>query len=491
MSSILTNNSAMVALQTLKSVNMSMTDTQSEISTGKRVANAKDNSAVWAISKVMESDVQGFKSISESLSLGESTVAVARAASETVTDLLTKMKGKIIGAQESNVDRNKLQTDIEALSGQIESVVTAAQFNGLNLLQGSEDVDVLSSLDRANDGTVSSSSITVARQDLSYDAGTYNSSGTSLNANATASAAAVVNTAITETLTLSTAQSIGDVLRLQIGDSSVAYTATDTTLNNAASGLTAAINAAGIEGITASVTGAAITLSSTIAFEDTALNFTSTGSTTGAYAGDAAIEARAETVTFSGTAGVNEGDGYRVTIGSQDFDYVAGKDETFEDVANGLKIAVDAAGLADISTAVTTNASGQFVLQVDNNSTTLAFAVEGRSDGEATGGLAGLSDIDVTTDEGAAAALQNIETYIDTAIDSAAAFGSVQGRIQTQSSFISKLTDSLKSGIGSLVDANMEETSARLQALQVQQQLAVQAMAIANQAPQSLLSLFR
>ncbi len=58
MSSILTNNGAMVALQTLKSINSSMADTQSKISTGKAVASAKDNSAVWAISKVMEADVK-------------------------------------------------------------------------------------------------------------------------------------------------------------------------------------------------------------------------------------------------------------------------------------------------------------------------------------------------------------------------------------------------------------------------------------------------
>ena len=96
MSSILTNNSAMVALQTLKSVNSNLAKTQEMISTGKKVASAKDNSAVFAISKGMESDVAGFKAISESLSLGESTVAVARNASETVTDLLTQMKEKIV-----------------------------------------------------------------------------------------------------------------------------------------------------------------------------------------------------------------------------------------------------------------------------------------------------------------------------------------------------------------------------------------------------------
>jgi flagellin len=107
------------------------------------------------------------------------------------------------------------------------------------------------------------------------------------------------------------------------------------------------------------------------------------------------------------------------------------------------------------------------------------------------GGLGALSAINVSTDVGATAALGTIETLIDTAISAAASFGSVQGRIDIQSEYVSSLTDSLKSGIGSLVDADMEETSARLQALQVQQQLGIQALSIANQAPQNILSLFR
>ena len=65
MSSILTNTGAMVALQSMKSINKNLGMVQAEISTGKSVASAKDNSAVWAISKVMESDVKGFKGISE------------------------------------------------------------------------------------------------------------------------------------------------------------------------------------------------------------------------------------------------------------------------------------------------------------------------------------------------------------------------------------------------------------------------------------------
>jgi flagellin len=83
-----------------------------------------------------------------------------------------------------------------------------------------------------------------------------------------------------------------------------------------------------------------------------------------------------------------------------------------------------------------------------------------------------------------------VETLINNSVDAAAEFGSAQGRIETQSSFISNLTDALTSGIGAMVDADMEEASAKLQALQVQQQLGVQSLSIANQSPQTILSLF-
>jgi len=152
---------------------------------------------------------------------------------------------------------------------------------------------------------------------------------------------------------------------------------------------------------------------------------------------------------------------------------------------------VDSAGLTDITTQVAQDSNGDWQLKVDNDGSSLAFSVVGAAGGTASGGLFGLSGIDVTTDGGAEAALGNIETLIDNSIDAAAAFGSAEGRIETQSDFIGKLTDALKSGIGSLVDADMEAASARLQALQVQQQLGTQALSIANQAPQNILSLFR
>ncbi|WP_372603867.1 flagellin [Actibacterium sp.] len=494
MSSILTNTSAMVALQTLKGINANLTKTQDEIATGKSVASAKDNSAVWAISKVMEADVNGFKAISESLSLGESTVAVARQASETVTELLTDIKGKIVAAQESNVDRAKIQTDINALRDQITSVVGAAQFNGLNLVSGTDDVDILSSLDRASDGTVSASNITVQRQDLTSSAGTLGT-GTDLSANATLSAATATNTGNSVTLTIATDADVSaDAFEINVGGATLSFAAGEITGDQdaAATAINNAINALGLVGIEASVSTNVVTIASTRAFEDVAVSATKNGGATGVTLSDTTIAERAETLTFSASATVSEGDGYQMTVGGTAYTYVAGKGETFEDVARGLKAAIDGGGNADITTTVTQNASDQWVLKIDNNgASSVSLARAGAEDGTASGGLFGLGGIDVTTNAGAEAALGNIETLIDNAIDAASAFGSAEGRIETQSNFIGKLTDALQVGIGSLVDADMEAASARLQALQVQQQLGTQALSIANQAPQSILSLFR
>ena len=103
--------------------------------------------------------------------------------------------------------------------------------------------------------------------------------------------------------------------------------------------------------------------------------------------------------------------------------------------------------------------------------------------------LAALAGIDVTADP--AQALTDIEALIQTTISTQAALGTAERRVEIQSTFQSTLIDSFKSGIGSLVDADLEEASARLQSLQVQQQLGTQSLSIANQAPQSILSLFR
>ncbi len=491
MSSILTNTASMVALQTLRGVNMNLAKAQGQISTGMKIANAKDNSSIWAISKVMQSDVKGFKGISESLGLGESTVGVARSASETISDLLTDIKGKIVAAQEENVDRTKIQTDIDALTDQIKSVVDAAQFNGLNLLKGTVSVNILSSLNRSGSGAVSATNITVARQDLTTDSGTVNTSGIDISAQATVSAATVDATAITEIVTVVAGDGdySDETLSLTIGTQTITYGVGDLTGDATAVGGTvaSAINALGIEGVTAISVAGVITLSSTNAFDSFAVSATGTNPPT---VGTGTLGARAESVTFAG--GVSEGDGYQVTVGTNVFSYVAGNGENFEDVVNGLKAVVDGANMTGMKTGVAQNSTGDWQFLIDNdNATVVALAIAGFTGGTSSGGLIGLDAIDVSTNAGADAALQNVEAMINSAINAAAEFGSAQGRIQIQRDFISELTDSLKAGIGTLIDADMEEASARLQALQVQQQLGIQSLSIANQSPQSILSLFQ
>ncbi|WP_042250904.1 flagellin [Paracoccus sp. PAMC 22219] len=281
MSSILTNNSAMVALQTLKSINSQLGKTQSDIATGKTVANAKDNAAVWAISKVMETDQSAFKTIQSNLNVADAVVGTARAGAEQITDLLKEMKNLAIGGANDSADFTKIQTDITAKMEQITSIIGASQLNGINLLAtdtgGTVDTEftVLGSLDRANG--------------------------------------------------------------------------------------------------TAATTASSIT--------------------------------------------------------------VAGVD----------------------------------------------FEAE----------IAGAAPGAITDSASALTAVGEIEALIDIAIQGAADLGSAGKRISDQSSFVGKLSDSLKTGIGSLVDADMEESSARLQALQTQQQLGIQALSIANQGPSAVMSLFR
>jgi flagellin len=84
-----------------------------------------------------------------------------------------------------------------------------------------------------------------------------------------------------------------------------------------------------------------------------------------------------------------------------------------------------------------------------------------------------------------------LDTFFGQVKDSLSEMGAASRQIDGQLSFNSKLTDVVTSGVGNLVDADLAKESAKLQALQVQQQLGVQALSIANQAPQTILSLFR
>jgi flagellin len=282
----------MVALQTLKGINKGMAKVQDEISTGLKVATAKDNAAVWSIAQTMKSDIGGLQTVSEALSLGSSTVGTARAASESISDMLTEAKKKIAAAGDLSTasTRTKLLADLTAIGEQINDIVSSAALNGINLI-----------------GTAGA---TAADAPTAPGAASY--------------------------------EVVGAITR-----------------------------------------------------------------------------------TAAGAIGTQT-----ITIDSQDL-----------------------SGVGAVLTA--------------------------------------LVDADLLDADAIAATLTEIESEVTTVNDAAAAFGSAQTQIEIQSSFVGKFIDSLKEGMGAMVDADMEEASARLAALQTQQQLGIQSLTIANQAPQNILALFR
>jgi len=164
MLSVNTNTGALVALQYLNSTQAQLSQTQSAINSGMKVANAKDDGAVFAQAQNMRGDVAAYQSVQDSLNRGMSTVDVAMSAGQSISDLLIEMKAKALSASDTSLDtasRSAMNQDFVALRDQISTIVSNAQFNGYNLVDGSTtQVTALAS----TDGT---RRITVAAENMS------------------------------------------------------------------------------------------------------------------------------------------------------------------------------------------------------------------------------------------------------------------------------------------------------------------------------------
>ena len=141
LNSVNTNVGAMIALQNLQITNNELSQVQSRINTGKKVASAKDNGAVWAIAQGQRAEIGALNAVKDSLNRGQSAVDVSLAAGESVSDLLIQMKEKALAATDTSLTtaaRNALNEDFTSIRDQIVTVVGNASFNGVNLLTGTE-----------------------------------------------------------------------------------------------------------------------------------------------------------------------------------------------------------------------------------------------------------------------------------------------------------------------------------------------------------------
>ena len=313
MASILTNVSAMTALQSLNKTNMSMEETQRRISTGYRVGTAEDNAAYWSIATTMRSDNSALSTVKDALGLGAAMIDVAYTAVNSAIDVTKAIKDKLVASRQPGVDRAKIQSEINELQNQLQSIADSAVFSGENWL----------STDSSSPG--------------------YNA---------------------TKSIVSSFSRSNGNIT---IG---------------------------------------------TISIDVTTLTLFDTG---------------------AGATQVGIIDGLRDTTGVI---AVAG---TFSVAA--LDISALSNSPADITTLE------QYIVGVDM----------------------ALSEL----------------------TDSASTLGATKQRVTLQRSFVGALIDAVDRGISTLVDADMTQESTRLQALQVQQQLGIQSLSIANQNSQNIMALFK
>src|SRR5476651_1525189 len=164
--SVNTNAGAMTALQYLNQTQGALDRTQSAINSGLKVANAKDDGAVYAIAQNQRGQVAGYQSVLASLNNGTSAIDVALSAGQSISDLLIQMKAKALSAADSSLDtasRQALNSNFTALRDQITTIVKNAVFNGFNLVDGSTtQVTALASADGTRRVTTSAQKMSLS-----------------------------------------------------------------------------------------------------------------------------------------------------------------------------------------------------------------------------------------------------------------------------------------------------------------------------------------
>ncbi|MES5044804.1 flagellin [Rhizobium nepotum] len=443
MTSILTNVAAMAALQTLRAIGSSMEETQSRVSSGLRVKTASDNAAYWSIATTMRSDNGALSAVQDALGLGAAKVDTAYSAMETTVDVVKEISKKLVAAREAGVDKAKIQEEIRQLQDQLKSIGESASFSGENWLKG-----------KISDATGNLTPVT------KQIVGSFIRDGAGNVAVKTINIQVDNKTALFDTSTGTTKNGILD---------SAAYYSD-----------TGALRA--FEITTTTPAGVATTT------PYTAKVFTATQMAAFAPVGTTTISPESATtglVTVALATSANDNGTY-FKIGESaagEALYVKANNST-PTPAGTTVTAIGIGGSLNNNIYLETGANPQMAQK-------LSYSL---IDLDITKHLSGLTDAKgqpLTDNDGLDNMIQFVNTKLESLISASADLGSIKMRLDLQEDFINKLTDSIDKGIGRLVDADMNEESTRLKALQTQQQLAIQSLSIANTSSENILSLFR
>ena len=516
MASIITNTSAMTALKVLRQTETALGTTQQRISTGLKVNSAKDDASTWAIAQGIKSDVSTFKTIGEGLTMASNALETAMSAATTIKKEIDSIQQNIAKAQIPGADKTAIQAAIDSSLVAIDGAKSGS-FNGTNLVQGTDQLKVLSSISRDAGGTATANFISVDRHDLTMAAGggldmlkglNVSDDALATNANAGKQQLAVDLTPIAAPaagkMTFTYTSSSGQAKSVTLD---YAATATEENVaNNFVATFGDALKADGILVETpgdGTLTFTANATQSKVGQVDAGAGFTGVGFSTQAsqttleFAADASPEVGKEFTLSVSAGGKDYGFKLRIVDDGSTSGAVLGVD------ADGNKIiAVEKGAITNGTTlgdelrdALITGAATEFAGAA---TATIPFGVTSAAGKLVVSSLAtvdGTVPAKVNSFQQPTADFSKLQATIDAAAkvatSAAQAFGTAQSQAASQKEFLNAMIDSLDTGVGALIDADITAESARLSALQTQQQLATQSLSIANQGSQLVLSLFR
>ena len=469
MTSILTNVAANTALMNLQNTVQNLQNVQNQISTGLRVSSAADNAAYFSIATVLRSDSAALLTVSDSLNLGGSSLDVANSALAKIQTTLSDIKQQLLSATNPGVDRAQIQAAITQDQAQLKNIANSANFNGQNFLSVDSSAagynsskEFISSFSRDATGAISVGTIAINVGNTALFDGGYTGAAPAASSAGTATATvASINAALPAGTTGTVSGTAATTLSAySAGTLSVYHYVPDPNVAANANVMTNTVTVTGANsGTTVSVAAVGGSVN--------AAGLTANGDTANAVATSSAYKATqtGNTLTFY----VAEKSTSNATAAYQYYKY------TVTGLSGGVLDSVDHS-----TQGTYTDSNG--------NVTTSSAAGTGVS----------ISNMDIsqlTDSAGDQATLNAFQKQVDAAIsnvtNAASSIGTARSRITSQTSFITSLQTSLNDGIGSLVDADLNVALTRLQALQVQQQLGVQSLSIANQLTQSILKLFQ
>lgn len=441
MTSLLTNSAAMTALTTLKTINQNLDTTSNRVSTGQRVSSASDNAAYWSIATTVRTDNASLSAVKDSLGLGSSSIDIAYNGVTSVLDQLKNMRSKLQTAMQPGVDRSKVQTEIAAIQSNMRAIADSSVSNGQNWLStNSSSADyaasrnIVAGFSRNSTGTVTFSNVQIDVAGIRlYDASTTGTPATSAKVTAGSAISGTLNFSGANQASLDIALAAGGTQTITLNATSLQAHVQDIT-KVTKDELLSAINNSIVGNTTLNgKVNATLDGSGRLQFETIGVGSTGTGATLSVAMNSATS---AVNIGFGVTTAATTAAGTASTGGAQ----------------NGI---IDNGTTSVDSLAIWTVGGGAV------NDTTLK------------------SFIDL------------VESAIAKVTDVGTKLGASKTQVDGQKSFLDTLMKANDRAIGTLVDADIEEESTRLKALQTQQQLAVQTLSIANSSTQNVLSLFR